>query len=145
MYAISLRFEEFIPVNSIAIRARAYGMPGITVDGNDVLAVYKAVGNAAARARKGLGPSLIEAKTYRLAGHLCDDPGYYRPKEEVEEQWSKCPILRFKTRLESEGVLEKNAIEKLENEVKEVAEKAADFARKSPYPAAEEAFNDIFA
>jgi TPP-dependent pyruvate/acetoin dehydrogenase alpha subunit len=129
----------------VAVRAKAYGMPGVTVDGNDVIAVYEAVRKAAAKARRGLGPSLIEAKTYRLAGHLCDDPGYYRPKEEVAEQWSKCPILRFKTRLESEGILSKDDIQRLENEIKEVAETAADFARKSPYPEAGEAFTDIFA
>jgi TPP-dependent pyruvate/acetoin dehydrogenase alpha subunit len=145
MYAISLRFEEFIPVKSVAIRAKAYGMPGVTVDGNDVISVFEAVRKAAGRARRGFGPSLVEARTYRLAGHLLDDPGYYRPKEEVEEQWAKCPILRFKAQLISEGILENDDIEKLEREVKEVAEKAADFARKSPYPEAEEAFTDIFA
>ncbi|MGD0353666.1 MAG: thiamine pyrophosphate-dependent dehydrogenase E1 component subunit alpha [Dehalococcoidia bacterium] len=145
MYAISLRFEEFIPVKSVAIRAKAYGMPGVTVDGNDVISVYEAVRKAAERARRGLGPSLVEAKTYRLAGHLLDDPGHYRPKEEVKEQWSKCPILRFKTQLESEGILKNEDMDRLEREIKEVAEKAADFARKSPCPEAEEAFTDIFA
>jgi len=145
MYAISLWFEEFIPVRSIAVRAKAYGMPGVTVDGNDVMAVYNAVVKAASRARRGLGPSLVEAKTYRLAGHLCDDPGYYRPREAVAKQWANDPILRFEDLLRSEGILGKDAIEKLENEVKEVAEKAADFARKSPHPPAEEAFTDIFA
>jgi TPP-dependent pyruvate/acetoin dehydrogenase alpha subunit len=145
IYAISLRFDEFIPLKSVAIRAKAYGMPGISVDGNNVISVYKAVNRAAERARRGLGPSLVEAKTYRLAGHLFDDPGYYRPKEEVAEQWTKCPILTFKTQLESEGILSKGDIERLEQEVKEVAEKAANFARKSPYPEAKEAFTDIFA
>lgn len=145
MYAISLRFEEFIPVKSIAVRAKAYGMPGVTVDGNDVLSVYEAVRKAATRARRGLGPSLVEAKTYRLAGHLFDDPCYYRPREEAEEQWAKCPIISFKAQLKSEGILENDDIERLEREVKEVSEKAADFARKSPYPEAEEAFTDIFA
>jgi TPP-dependent pyruvate/acetoin dehydrogenase alpha subunit len=145
IYAISLRFEEFIPVKSVAIRAKAYGMPGFTIDGNNVISVYNAVSKAAQRARQGLGPSLVEAKTYRLAGHLLDDPSYYRSKEEVAEQWAKCPILRFKTQLESEGMLDKGDIERLETEVKEVAEKAADFARKSPYPEAEAAFTDVFA
>jgi TPP-dependent pyruvate/acetoin dehydrogenase alpha subunit len=145
MYAISLRFEEFIPVKSLELRAKAYGMPGITVDGNDVIAVYEAVRQAARRARRGLGPSLVEARTYRLSGHLFDDPGHYRPKEEVEKQWSKCPILRFKARLKSEGILGEREAERLEHEVEEEAEKAADFARKSPYPEAEEAFTDIFA
>ena len=119
-------------------------MPGVTIDGNNVISVYKAVNKSAERARQGLGPSLVEAKTYRLAGHLLDDPDYYRPKEEVAEQWANCPILRFKTQLESEGILGKGDIEKLENAVKEVAEKAADFAKKSPYPEAKEAFTDIF-
>jgi TPP-dependent pyruvate/acetoin dehydrogenase alpha subunit len=145
MYAISLRFEEFIPVKSVAVRAKAYGMPGVTVDGNDVVAVYEAVLKAAARARKGLGPSLVEAKTYRLAGHLCDDPGYYRPKEEVAEQWSRDPILRFEALLESEGILSRTDIVKLENEIKEAAEKAADFAKRSPHPPAAEVFTDVFA
>ena len=145
IYAISLRFEEFIPVKSIAVRAKAYGMPGVTVDGNDVIAVYNAVGKAAARARRGLGPSLVEAKTYRLAGHLCDDPGYYRPREEVAEQWSRDPILLFKNQLESEGILNKGDFERLEKEIRETAQKAADFARESPHPPAEEAFTDIFA
>jgi TPP-dependent pyruvate/acetoin dehydrogenase alpha subunit len=145
MYAISLRFDEFIPVKSVAVRAKAYGMPGVTVDGNDVVAVYEAIRRAAARARKGLGPSLVEAKTYRLAGHLCDDPGYYRPKEEVAEQWSRDPIPRFEALLEAEGIMGRVEIVKLENEIKETAERAADFARKSPHPLAEEAFTDIFA
>jgi TPP-dependent pyruvate/acetoin dehydrogenase alpha subunit len=125
IYAISLRFEEFIPVKSVAIRAKAYGMPGVTVDGNNVISVYKAVNKAAERARRGLGPSLVEAKTYRLAGHLLDDPSYYRPKEEVAKQWADCPILKFKTQLESEGILGKGDIERLEHEVKEITEKAA--------------------
>jgi len=145
IYAISLKFEEFIPVKSVAIRAKAYGMPGVTIDGNNVLSVYKAVNKAAERARRGLGPSLVEAKTYRLAGHLLDDPSYYRPKEEVAEQWADCPILKFKTQLESEGILGKGDIERLEHEVKEITEKAANFARNSPYPEAKEAFTDIFA
>jgi TPP-dependent pyruvate/acetoin dehydrogenase alpha subunit len=145
MYAISLRFEEFIPVKSLAVRGKAYGMPGVTVDGNDVIAVYEAVLKASARARKGLGPSLVEAKTYRLAGHLCDDPGYYRPKEEVAQQWSRDPIPGFEALLEAEGILTRADIVKLENEIKETAEKAADFARKSPYPPAADAFTDIFA
>jgi len=145
IYAISLRFEEFIPVKSVAIRAKAYGMPGVTVDGNNVISVYKAVYKAAERARQGLGPSLVEAKTYRLAGHLLDDPSHYRPKEEVAERWANCPILRLKTQLESEDILSNSDIEILENEVRRIAEKAADFARKSPYPEAKEAFTDIFA
>ncbi len=145
IYAISLKFEEFIPIKSIAVRAKAYGMPGVTVDGNEVIAVYRAVAKAAARARRGLGPSLVEARTYRLAGHLCDDPGYYRPREEVAEQWSRDPILLFKNQLEAEGILDKGGFEKLEKEVREIADKAADFARKSPHPPAEEAFTDIFA
>lgn len=143
-YAISLRFEEYIPVKSIAVRAKAYEMPGVTVDGNDVVAVYEAVQRAAERARGGLGPSLVEAKTYRLSGHLLDDPGYYRPQEEVEEQWSKCPILRLKAQLKDEGILEEEEAERLEQEVEEEVEKAVDFARRSPFPEPEEAFTDIF-
>lgn len=144
-YAISLRFEEFIPVKSVALRAGAYGMPGITTDGNDVMAVYEAVRRAARRARRGLGPSLVEAKTYRLSGHLADDPAHYRPQEEVEKQWSKCPILRFKAQLKAEGILEEAEAERLEREVEEEVEKAVDFARTSPFPEAGEAFTDIFA
>ena len=144
VYAISMRFEEFIPVKNVAVRAKAYGIPGMTVDGNDVMAVYKSIHKAAARARRGLGPSLVEAKTYRLSGHLFDDPGHYRPREEVEEHWSNCPILRLTSLLKEEGILTDEEIEKLEQEVQDEVKEAVDFAKASPFPKEEEAFTDIF-
>lgn len=144
VYAISLKFEEFMATKNVAIRAKAYGMPGVTVDGNDVMAVYNAVRRAAARARRGLGPTLVECQTYRLSGHLFDDPGYYRSREEVESQWTNCPILRFRAQLRDEGVLGEEEAERLEQGVKKEIERAVEFARNSPFPDAVEAFSDIF-
>lgn len=144
LYAISLKLEEFVRVKNIADRAAAYGMPGVTVDGNDVVAVYEGVARAAKRAREGQGPSLVEAKTYRLAGHLFDDPQHYRSLEEVDVKWQNCPIKRFKAQLKAEGVLSEGEMERLEQEVNQEVDKAVAFARTSPFPDPEEAFQDIF-
>jgi 2-oxoisovalerate dehydrogenase E1 component alpha subunit len=95
-YAISCPSEEQTASESYAIKAVAYGMPGVIVDGNDLLAVRKAVKEAAARARSGGGPTLIEAKTFRMGGHsTSDDPTRYVPKELVEAWAKKDPVLRF--------------------------------------------------
>jgi pyruvate dehydrogenase E1 component alpha subunit len=92
------------PVHQLADRAASYGMPGVRVDGNDVVAVYEEVSAAALRARSGGGPTLIEALTYRQKGHSRTDPGAYRPKEEVEEWLERDPIVLLERRLLAENV-----------------------------------------
>ncbi len=112
---------------NLALKAVAYNMPGILVDGNDLFAVYVATKEAIERARNGEGPSLIEAYTYRLGAHTTsDDPTKYREDEEVEKWKNKDPILRFKKYLKKKGILtdewEEKTIEELEKEVMETFE-----------------------
>lgn len=92
-------------IKDVADRGAAYGIPGIAVDGNDVMAVNEAAAEAVARARKGQGPTLLECKTYRWRGHFEGDPGNYKPKEEQEAWLKKDPIPRFKTFLLENKIL----------------------------------------
>ncbi|MEM3760191.1 MAG: thiamine pyrophosphate-dependent dehydrogenase E1 component subunit alpha, partial [Candidatus Bathyarchaeia archaeon] len=99
LYAMGTRQSRVMNIENIADRAIAYGIPGVVVDGNDVLAVYEATVKAVERARNGEGPTLIECKTYRHKGHSRVDPARYRPKAEVEEWLAKDPIKRFREKL----------------------------------------------
>jgi pyruvate dehydrogenase E1 component alpha subunit len=131
-------------IENIADRAGAYGIPGVVVDGNDVLAVYEATQKAVERARNGEGPTLIECKTYRLKGHSRVDPAKYRPKEEVEQWLAKDPIKRFKEKLLQTNALNESEIQQIEKEVSDEIEEAVKFAMESPYPAPEEALEDVY-
>jgi pyruvate dehydrogenase E1 component alpha subunit len=145
IYAESTSISAVCKLTNLSDRAIAYGIPGKTVDGNDVLAVYEAVGEAVARARKGQGPTLIECKTYRHYGHFQGDPQTYKTKEEVEEWMKKDPIPRFRKHLISTGVLSEKDADKIAQEMREEIEKAVKFAQESPYPAPEEALEDVYA
>jgi TPP-dependent pyruvate/acetoin dehydrogenase alpha subunit len=145
MYAESTPLSTACKLVNLSERAKAYGMPGKTVDGNDVLAVYEAVGEAVTRARKGQGPSLIEGKTYRYRGHFEGDPQTYKTKEEAEEWLKKDPIPRFKSKLIEMGVLTEADADKIAQEMKEEIDRAVKFAEESPYPAPEEALEDVYA
>jgi len=145
MYAEATPLSAACKLTNLSDRAKAYGIPGKTVDGNDVLAVYKAVGEAVARARKGQGPTLIECKTYRYRGHFEGDPQTYKTKEEVEEWMKKDPIPRFRKQLIETGVLTEEDADKIAREMNEEIEKAVKFAEESPYPAPEEALEDVYA
>lgn len=121
-YAISTHRSIQTMSKNIALKAVAYGMPGILVDGNDILAVYAATKEAIERARNGEGPTLIEAYTYRLGAHTTsDDPTKYREDEEVEKWKPKDPIPRFKIYLKNKGILtdewEEKTLDELEKEV----------------------------
>ncbi len=145
VYAMGTRQSTVMLVKNVADRAVAYGIPGVAVDGNDVLAVYEAARKAVEMARKGEGPTLIECKTYRHKGHSRIDPAKYRPKEEVEEWLRKDPIKRFKERLLQTNVVIEAEIQQIEREVSAEIEEAARFAMESSYPAAEEALQDVYA
>ncbi|MEM3536272.1 MAG: pyruvate dehydrogenase (acetyl-transferring) E1 component subunit alpha [Candidatus Bathyarchaeia archaeon] len=145
LYAMGTRQSRVMNIENIADRAIAYGIPGMVVDGNDVLAVYEASAKAVERARKGEGPTLLECKTYRHKGHSRVDPAKYRPKEEVEAWLAKDPIKRFKERLIQTKTLSEEEIKKIEEEVSAEIEEAVKFAIESPYPAPEEALEDIYA
>ena len=111
MYAEKTRISDTCRLPNVSDRASAYGIPNVTVDGNDVIAVYEAVSEAIARARKGEGPTLVECKTYRWHGHYEGDAQTYKPKEEVEEWMQKDPIVTFRKRLIEMGVLASCALD----------------------------------
>lgn len=144
LYAMGTHQSRVMLIKNIAERAVAYGIPGITVDGNDVLAVYKATKNAVERARKGDGPTLLECKTYRHKGHSRMDPAKYRPKEEVEGWLRKDPIKRFRSKLLELNVLSQAEVDEIEQAVIAEVEEAVKFALESPYPAPEEALEDVY-
>lgn len=126
-WAISIPREKQTDSSSLAQKALAYGMPGIQVDGNDILACYVAAREALERARNGDGPTLIECVTYRLAMHTTvDDPSQYRDEEKVNQWWEKEPIKRFQTYLENKDLLDEDDIERVENEVEEEISNAWD-------------------
>ncbi len=144
MYGMSMSVKKAFAIEDIAKRADSYGFPGEVVDGNDVLAVYEVVSKAVERARKGKGPSLIECKTYRWKGHSKSDQNLYRSKEEIEFWKKKCPIKRFKEKLISKDVLTEEKIKVIEEDAKNIIEKAVDFAKNSPEPSVEEIFEGVY-
>jgi TPP-dependent pyruvate/acetoin dehydrogenase alpha subunit len=130
---------------SIAARAAGYGIPGATVDGNDALAVYDAVWRAAEAARRGEGPSLIEAHTIRWVGHFEGDGQAYRGKEEVEEGRRRDPIARLGRWLADRGLLDAPGVERMRAAVGAEIEDAVLFAEASPFPEPADALTDLFA
>jgi pyruvate dehydrogenase E1 component alpha subunit len=132
-------------IDNIADRAAAYGIPGVVVDGNNVLAVYEATREAVERARGGGGPTLIECKTYRHKGHSRFDPAAYRPKDEVAEWLKRDPITLFENKLGEMGILSKEQIEKIRLETIAAVEEAVKLAMESLYPKPEEALEDVYA
>ena len=132
------------PVADLAIRASSYAMPGVTVDGNDVLAVYEATKAAADRARSGDGPTLVEGKTYRYRGHYEGDPMVYRSKAEMDEWKGRDPVVAFRARLLSEAGLPEAEVTATERAVQSVLDEAVAFAAASPKPAPEKALAGVY-
>lgn len=143
-YGISLPQREHMNIADIADRASAYDIPGVVVDGMDVIAVYEAAHEAVRRARAGEGPSLIECKTYRYKGHFEGDPQIYKPKDEVEAWMKKDPIPRFEAKLLEMGVLTREKAREIDQGIMGKVEEAVRFAEESPYPAPEELFEDVY-
>jgi len=131
----------------VADRAQGYGMPGVIVDGMDVMAVYEAAGEAIARARAGEGPTLLECKTYRYYDHVgVRGMGLtYRTDEEVEEWKKKDPIDLFEARLAEQGILSADAAQAVHDEVLAEIDAAIKFAEDSPYPDPEAVLEDVYA
>jgi pyruvate dehydrogenase E1 component alpha subunit len=132
-------------VKRVSDRASAYGIPGKTVDGNDVEVVYQATLEAAARAREGLGPTLLELETYRFVGHSRSDPGHYRSKEEVADWKNRDPIARFQATYLASGLLNAALIEEIKSSVERELDEAVSFAEASPSPLPEECLTDVYA
>jgi pyruvate dehydrogenase E1 component alpha subunit len=144
-YAQTTPIRNTANIPNLADRAVAYGIPGKSVDGNDVLAVYEAVAKAVSRARKGEGPSIVECKTYRWHGHFEGDPDEHRSQEEHEEWVEKDPIPRFRKRLIEMEILTDKDADKIGQEINEEIEKAVKFAEESPLPDPEEVLTDVYA
>jgi TPP-dependent pyruvate/acetoin dehydrogenase alpha subunit len=147
-------YAEFTPtsestsVKDIAVRAQGYNMPGVIVDGNDVLAVYEVIKAAVERAKRGEGPTLVEAKTYRWEGHVVGEQafvGEYRPAEEVEAAKQRCPIVLFSQQVVATGFIDEAELNRIAGEVQRDIDEAVAFAQSSPLPEPEEALNDLFA
>lgn len=144
LYAASTSIRETVLVKDIAERAAAYGMPGVIVDGMDVVAVYRAAVQAVARARKGDGPTLLECKTYRYSGHSRGDACGYRSKEEVESWRKKDPIPRCRALLLEEHPVTKKALAAIEDACTKDIEAAVVLARSSADPAPATCFEHVF-
>ena len=145
-YAISVPFAKQTAAGSIAVKAVAYGFPGVRVDGNDVLAVTKVTRDALDRAREGLGPTLIEALTYRMGAHsTSDDPSKYRPEEEVRAWGEKDPIRRFAAHLRRVGLLDPGKEEAVAVEAREEVRRAVAECEAAPPVPPESLLEDVYA
>lgn len=145
-YAISVPIEKQLSCENVSDRAIGYGMPGITVDGNDPLAVYAAVKEAADRARRGEGPTLVETVSYRLTPHSSDDDDRsYRTADEVAEAKTKDSIMTFGAYLKEVGIMDDDLEKQMNDEVMKIVNEATDYAESAPYPKAESAMNHVYA
>jgi pyruvate/2-oxoglutarate/acetoin dehydrogenase E1 component/TPP-dependent pyruvate/acetoin dehydrogenase alpha subunit len=145
LYGMSVPIQHAAATLDIAGRACAYDMPGVVVDGMDVLAVREAVGRAVERARRGEGPSLIECQAYRWYGHSRSDPRAYRTKEEEAEWKARDPIPSFAAWLAETGVCTEEEIDALEEQVEDAIDAATQFALDSAMPPAEEVERFVYA
>ena len=143
LYGLSVSLEKSSSVKDISIRAKGYNMPGVVVDGMDVLAVYEEAKKAVKRARSGKGPTLLECKTYRFLGHSRGDPAYgpYRTKEELDKWKMRDPLLV----LQEQGKLTTEEVERIERDAIAKLEEAVRFAEESPEPDVGTALEHIYA
>jgi 2-oxoisovalerate dehydrogenase E1 component alpha subunit len=144
-YAISVPLAKQVACDSIADRAAGYGFPGVSVDGNDPLEVYRVTKEAADRARKGEGPTLIEVVTYRLVPHSSDDDDRsYRTREEVEDARKKDSLVLFCNYLKEVGVLTDEAEKLMLEGIQKEVEEATEYAENAPYPAPESTLTHVY-
>ncbi len=143
-YAESTPVTYHMSCRDIAERAVGYNMPGVTVDGLDVLAVYEAANEAVARARRDGGPSLIECKTYRYHGHFEGDTITYRTKEEVDSYRARDPIQRLRNFILERGFATTQELDSIDRQVRDEIDDAWRFAEAAPYPSPEEALTDVY-
>jgi TPP-dependent pyruvate/acetoin dehydrogenase alpha subunit len=144
-WAYSTPLRKQTAARSLAEKARAYGVPGESVDGNDVLAVYEATRRAAERAREGGGPTLLEAITYRMKGHAEHDSQSYVPREELEDWKRRDPIERYVRVLVESRTATAEDLAAVDRSVSEELDKDVAFAERSPFPSPEEALKGVYA
>ncbi|WP_240339797.1 thiamine pyrophosphate-dependent dehydrogenase E1 component subunit alpha [Halobacillus ihumii] len=144
-YAISVPVQKQLACEKVSDRAVGYGMPGYTVDGNDPLAVYEAVKEAADRGRNGDGPTLIEAVSYRLTPHSSDDDDRtYRERDEVDEAKKKDSIVTFANYLREQNILTEEKETEMNEELNKLVNEATDYAENAAYAEAESALNYVY-
>jgi len=144
-WAYSTPFRKQTAARNLADRAVAYGVPAETVDGNDVLAVYAATRRAVERARSGGGPTLVEARTYRMKGHAEHDGQSYVPREELEEWNRRDPIESYRSALVASGVAETAQLAAIDSALQEDVAREAEWALAAPPPVPEDALRDVYA
>jgi pyruvate dehydrogenase E1 component alpha subunit len=144
-FAYSTPVDKEMKIRDVSQRACAYDIPGISVDGNDVMAVYIVAKEAIDRARNGGGPTLIEAKTMRMRGHAGHDPAKYVPKELLDEWEKKDPIKRFEKHLIQENIIDESKMKEIGHRVEAEIEEALKFAEESPFPEGHETLEGVYA
>jgi len=145
LYGEFTRQDQEMTIVDISDRAAAYGMPGVTIDGMDVLAVYQAAGEAVERARRGEGPTMLECKTYRFFDHVGVGFGEQERSEEEREYWhSRDPIALFRSRLAADGILPEEEADRITEEVQAQIEEAITFGESGPDPSPESLLEDVY-
>jgi pyruvate dehydrogenase E1 component alpha subunit len=145
LYATEMAFSRATKNTSVARRAESYGLPGVEVDGQDVLAVHRVAKTAIDRARAGGGPTLIECKTYRYVGHHEGDPGTdYRTREEVQHWKEQDPLKRARKSLIESAVADEGKLQAVDQEVERLIDQAVEFAEKSPEPSPDSIDEHVF-
>lgn len=146
MYAISEGVEKQMAVPSAADKACGLGLPGVQVDGTDMLAVYKVMHDAVENARKGKGPKLVEARMYRITPHSSDDDDRsYRSRDEVEENKLRDPILVNSRHLMEEKILTDEKLKEMETRAKEIVDEAVEYAANAEYPEPADGLYPVYA
>jgi pyruvate dehydrogenase E1 component alpha subunit len=143
-YAISVCVDDACAIEDIAARSTGYGIPGLVVDGNDVMAVYEAITETAKSIREGKGPALLELKTRRFKGHFEGDPQSYKTPEEVAEEMKNDPIPTFAKQLLEREITTEKVLKTIVDDVKKELQAAIEFAEQSDYPPLEEIYTDLF-
>jgi pyruvate dehydrogenase E1 component alpha subunit len=144
-YAMGTSVERTSNVHDLYKLGSAYEMPSFQVDGMRCEAVHEAVAEAAERARKGDGPTLLEVKTYRYRGHSMSDPGTYRSKDEVEDYKKLDPIEQVLATLKKNKWIDEKGVEAMEAKIKKLVEESIKFAEESPFPDPSELYKDVYA
>ena len=144
-YAMGTSVQRTSNVTELDRLGTAYEMPSVSVDGMSAIDVHIAVSEAADRARKGDGPTLLEFRTYRYKGHSMSDPAKYRTKEEVEEYKQRDPIQQVKAAILEGKMATEEELNAIDNRIKELVKESVEFAEQSPFPPAEDAYTDVYA
>jgi acetoin:2,6-dichlorophenolindophenol oxidoreductase subunit alpha len=145
LYAMGTRQSLVMNIENVSDRAAGYGIEGVKVDGNDVSAVYEVACKAVEKARRSGGPTLVECKTYRHKGHSRVDPAKYRAKEEVQEWLGRDPVKLLRNALIQKHSVTETELQAIEREVQNEIEEAVKYSLNSPYPAPQEALEDVYA